>query len=209
MINRRELLLSLATLGLAQAARAEAYCTPEASWNTTICNVFVDGDGLLLPQQECQNWCWAASISAAFSLQRYRVDQKRLVDKLHGSDSICEVATGRGIQQAINGTWEDDDGKSFSARLGLIIDRNENIIRDNPFRAIITELENGRALIAGSLGHATVITGVEFRTYQNGYREILQITVHDPWPYNQSPRYLTRQEVQQGQFLATVYTQPV
>lgn len=65
------------------------------------------------------------------------------------------------------------------------------------------ELNAGRALIVGSLGHAVLLTAVQYTRSNMGVRTDA-VVVRDPWPQSPNRRLFSLQEFQGTQFLATL-----
>ena len=156
------------------------------------------------PEQECQQWCWAACCEAIFGLADFRVDQLRFVEKLFGGGLDCRAATGPMIKNAIDGFWTDERGNSFWASAGIVMDTQFGIGTPNPLSVVWQELNAGRALITGTLGHAVLITALEYIHTPNG-TQTTAVIVRDPWPFSPNRRALSMQEFQNVNFLATLH----
>jgi hypothetical protein len=145
--------------------------------------------------QYMDEWCWAACISGIFSYYGHPVSQARIVREAYGA--IVNLP-GNPVQilAAINRQWIDDNGVSFLAS-------GNSFGLTNAIAA--QELAANRPLIVGALGHATVLTALEYVRDLWGNGNVKLATVRDPWPYNPQRRALTLQEWNNITFAAAVY----
>ena len=144
------------------------------------------------PQYRTQ-WCWAACIAMMFHYFKHPVQQDRIVRETFGS-IVNWPATPKTILSALNRTWRDDNGKPFTAR-GLALAVNPVIASRLLSRDI--------PMIVGSVGHATLLTAMEWTENAAGRYVINGIVVRDPWYGGRARRYSGR-EAQLAHFLATV-----
>ncbi|HEV7658893.1 MAG TPA: hypothetical protein VGO55_03515 [Allosphingosinicella sp.] len=156
----------------------------------------------MTPAQLCPQWCWAACIEATFGLHNRPVGQQAIVNKLFGG-TPCVPAQSPQIFAAINGGWLDAYGRPFQAMAEVIWDNQAGIAYPNSRSIIVSDLINGFPLINGAVGHATVVTSVQ---YAPTFPEptILGVIVRDPWPMNPNRRALSSQEVAGTGFMARV-----
>lgn len=155
------------------------------------------------PPQQCQNWCWAACCEAIFGMSGYRVDQLDFVRKVFGGNLTCSTATGPMIKYAIDGAWRDAAGHRFNAHCGIVMDTHMGVFHPQPLSVVWDELNAGRGLITGTLGHAVVITAMEYVRTPMG-PQITAVIVRDPWPYSPNRRVMSPQEFYNVSFLATL-----
>ncbi len=203
MDRRKFLMTAAAAATLAPVASAEWQCFPVDNFGTSRCEVGVPSLRFFPSQQECQNWCWAACIQMIFATQGRLVDQKHIVERLFGH-TTCSTATGHQIIQTINGYWTDNEGYNFSAYGEALVDLSVGYSAPGAAAAAARELANGFPLINGAVGHATVLTAMQYFLDAYGRSQITQLTVRDPWPYNPSRRVLNMNEVYGTQFLCAV-----
>jgi len=144
--------------------------------------------------QHNSEWCWAASISAVFNYYGHNISQERIVEETFGQ---VENVPGspNAILSALNKRWTDDDGNAFSVRA--------TTIAVTP-AAAAQDLAADHPLIIGTLGHAMVLTALEYDHDAYGRGNVTIATVRDPWPYNARKRYLTVQEWYSTSFLARI-----
>ncbi|HTI58786.1 papain-like cysteine protease family protein [Mucilaginibacter sp.] len=144
--------------------------------------------------QHNSEWCWAASISAVFNYYGHNVSQERIVGETFGR---IENVPGspNAILSALNKNWTDDDGNDFSVRA--------TTIAVTP-AAAAQDLAADHPLIIGTLGHAMVLTALEYDHDAYGRGNVTVATVRDPWPYNARKRYLSVQEWFSTSFLARI-----
>lgn len=198
--SRRRFMAGLITTAvLADRSEAAGSCSPFDGMGVQTCTV-----GLPIPAfsitplaetQRMRNWCWAACISNIFAWYGRPVTQSDIVDKIYGSD-IDQPASGEQIFNAVNGSWTDSYGRPFHAQAGPLLDKNFSF--SNPYAAAImsVDLLNDQPLIIGTEGHATVLTAMTYFNTVWGGQGILNLTVRDPWPYNENRRSLTQTEFQ-------------
>lgn len=210
-MNRREffcsatagvLTLALPNTSLAQTEQCQPSFHPQFG-PVTQCAVGLRAPNM--PRQECQNWCWAACCEAIFGVAGHRVDQLQFVRKLFGGSLNCSTATGPMIKAAIDGPWVDEFGNNFRARCGIVMDTQFDVSHPNPLSVVWDELNAGRGLITGTLGHAVLITAIEYIRTPAG-TQTTAVIVRDPWPYSPNRRVLTPQEFYNVSFLATLRT---
>lgn len=208
-MDRRGFLFGLASAGIAaplagaaQTEMCQQVMTPAYGW-ASHCAVGVRVTQT--PRQECQYWCWAACSDAIFGLAGYRVDQTEFVEKVLGSANVCQPANGPMIKRGIDGGWIDATGRRFNATCNIVMDLDAGISHPSPMDVVWNELNQGRALIAGSLGHAVLITAVEYMRTNYG-TQTTAVVVRDPWPGSPNRRTFSTQEFYGTRFLATVRT---
>ncbi len=201
--SRRSFLAGAAATAFATPAAADIACSSFNDFGHRQCTV-----GLLnVPsiQQQCQQWCWAACAELAFRMQGIDIDQTTFVERVFGNANVCLPATGQQIAQAVSGQWTDKYGQPVSANLGVILDYDHNIQNTNdPMRVVRDELEANRVVIAGTLGHAICITAMDYLENYAGQRQLVGLTVRDPWPWSQNKYQMSLQQFNAGRFLATV-----
>ncbi len=127
----------------------------------------------------------------------------RFVEKLFGGGLVCNAATGPMIKSAIDGSWTDELDNSFNTNLGIVMDTQFGIGHPQPLSVIWQELNAGRALITGTLGHAVLITALEYVRTRRG-TQTTAVIVRDPWPDSPNRRVLSMQEFHNVSFLATL-----
>lgn len=175
-------------------------------------------------RQRCENWCWAACIQAVFSLDGRDVEQEQAVDKVFGERG-CRRASVDQIIAAINGEWIDQYGFKFQAGAELLPDAVMNVstsvLPDDPdkiatgmatnlfsnegAKQLVAELDGGRPLIIGALGHATVLTAVTYERSPDGFISLKQLVIRDPWPGSANRRTLQADEVREAIMVAKVW----
>lgn len=213
IITRRGLLgglVATAAVG-SSAARAEWSCLPPGYDGLQQCTAGVPfpemsfySDG---SQQERQNWCWAACISLVFRRYGRIVPQSAIVERVFGSE-IDKPLAGHLIAKATASPWKDGFGNWFQPIVNVLIDNNFNLKNAGAGAIAINNMMASRPMIVGTLGHATVVTAIDFAVNFAGQHSITGVKVRDPWPYNPSPRYLSASEYYQTNFLMQVYLSP-
>jgi hypothetical protein len=169
-------------------------CTPFNMNGVQLCTAGISASNLTVIRQQQSEWCWAASISAVFAYYGHPVSQARIVKETFG-----QIANVPGqpyqIYSALTRTWTDDNGTDF--------DVNADVLTANAITAI-QDLSNNAPLICGTLGHAMVLTALEYYHDVNDHIDISRAIVRDPWPYNNNRRVLTPQEFFNITFLVRI-----
>lgn len=167
--------------------------------------------------QNCDYWCWAASIEAIFGAAGYDVPQEDIAAAIKGRDwlgrAVCGAALDGEMLDAIQKTYRSTDGRLFRGAAYQALRRSDGGL--NPFwwNVLKVELENGRPLLASydtspTSGHAVVVTGLRLQ-HMIGGASVQSITVRDPWPANPRVRHLSYQEATNLAFMAAVTARPV
>lgn len=188
-------------------ARADLECSQPFPFNGGLVRECVAGFRIprFTARQECDQWCWAACIEAAFNLYDYRVDQRRIVEKLYGPAAPCLPAIGPGIANAVSGEWESDDGDYFYADLRVHTDVTFGIADPFALGNASRYLADGVPVIVGALGHATLLTAMKWAEDNFGQQRLLEMIVRDPWPGNRNRRLLSPQEFYGTSYIAAVF----
>jgi hypothetical protein len=225
MLSRRFLMAGLPAAALAHAplARAATRCTAIDAQGYQKCESGLELGKMETVRQRCSEWCWAACIQAVFSLQGRETAQEWAVEKIFGS-LRCKAATGDQIIRAINGEWLDQYAFRFQAGAqmlpdaalivstsvpgqggSLATDAATQLFFNDGARQVVSELDRGRPLIIGALGHATVLTAASYVKHRSGSIRLTELVVRDPWPDNPNRRKLTADEVRDAFFVARVW----
>ncbi|WP_295891387.1 papain-like cysteine protease family protein [uncultured Vibrio sp.] len=204
-MNRREFLkLSAVTAGVgslavSSSAHALLQCTPFDMSNRQRCQAGIASNLAYAaaesaePQQMTQ-WCWAACISMVFSYYGHPVSQSRIVENTWGG-LVNNPGQPWQILNNLNKPWTDENGTEFMVQGDTYTANHVSAAQD---------LANNRPLIVGTMGHAMVLTAVEYERTNFGQGLIRNATVRDPWQ-NRGMRYLTPQEWYNMNFLARIY----
>jgi hypothetical protein len=144
--------------------------------------------------QHASQWCWAASIQGVFSYYGHEVPQERIVEETWGAIVNMPGQPGQ-ILSALNRQWIDENGDVFQVSATTLtanhVTAAQDLAADNP-------------LIIGTMGHAMILTAVEYTRNARGQGNIINAIVRDPWPYNPRRRSLTPQEWYNTTFLARI-----
>lgn len=203
-MHRRELLAGLAAaLLLPRLARAEIACQPWGD-GAEVCQAGLKfAPDMKTAEQECPYWCWAACIEAIFAIDGFRIGQQEIVSRAYGQ-AVCTAADGPTIANAVSGQWRDGAGRRFTAGCNVVLDAQYGVWRNDAPLLAARELEAGRPLILGALGHAVLLTAMSFGRDGYGNTQVGELVIRDPWPTNPNRRTLSMQEANQISFLATV-----
>lgn len=144
--------------------------------------------------QHASQWCWAASIEGIFNYYGHFVPQEEIVKQTWGS-IVNQPGQPEQILQALNRTWTDANGDEFEVKSQLI---------NQDFAIVAQELAADHPLIVGSLGHAMILTALEYDVDIYSRGNVTNAIVRDPWPYNNRRRALTPKEWYSISFLAVI-----
>ena len=186
-----------------------ATCAVLPGWNTSAreCdlenigtdNCIIEVDINFHPaKQSKKNWCWAACIQMVFANKGYSVSQERIVRKVF-EDETDAGASPNQIADAVDGSWSDANGRNFFADSEVLWDSSRFFAKTEPRERAAVYLDDGLPLIVGALGHATVLTGLQFE--RGG---ALRIKVLDPWPSARRQRLLSAEETINTSFLMAI-----
>lgn len=204
MLSRRNLMLAMpAILLLPREASAYSECSGIDSRGIKTCTVGLK-IGVETVRQRCEWWCWAACIEAIFNLNGHQVDQEVIAEKLFGSAAVCAPALPEEILYAIEGYWVDGDGKEFYASGQQLANLGRTSWGGEDVNLVIEELKQGRPLVNGAVGHATVLTAVTYEQERYFNPVLREIIVRDPWPDSPNRRALNVLEIAGSFFVAKV-----
>ncbi|MES2064151.1 MAG: papain-like cysteine protease family protein [Bacteroidota bacterium] len=144
--------------------------------------------------QNADEWCWAASIQAIFNYYGHNISQARIVQETFGQVVNMPAQPGT-ILSALNRYWIDDSGVQFMAQA--------NSFSASPITAA-QDLASDNPLIIGTMGHAMVLTALEYDHNTYGQGNVVAAVVRDPWPANPRRRVLSPQEWSNTSFLARI-----
>ena len=202
-MNRRKFLKNLgmitagSIISLPSVSKAFVNCVPY-DYTTEYCNAYIDGTisyivAVDVGGQHLTQWCWAACIEMVFRYWGYSVSQERIVEETWGT-IVNLPGQPYQILSNLNRPWVDDNGRSFSV--------TGDSYSANPVTAA-QDLVNNMPLIIGTLGHAMVLTSIEYLRDMYGNVQPVTATVSDPGPGN-GLRYLSPQEFYGANFLARI-----
>jgi len=145
-----------------------------------------------LVQQQCPEWCWAASAATIFGSSGHPTDQMKLVQAA-GQASACNAAQTGFITRILNANWTDDQGKQFTPRIEAVYDQANGITAiDNAF--IVNEILQDRPLLYANTHHCMVIVEAYYFPASTG-PNVVNVGVLDPWTDAPSFHLLTPAEL--------------
>lgn len=172
-------------------------CSNFNAFGVQRCNAGIDSSILNVvasDSQRANQWCWAASIEAVLNYYGYNITQEDIVFQTWGQIRNMP-GTPRDILTALNKVYVDRDGKRFRV--------SANALTANHITAA-QDLANNKPLIIGTLGHAMVLTAVQYDRDRNGNGQIVNAIVRDPWPESPGRRSLTPNEWNKTSFLVRI-----
>lgn len=191
-MNRRDFLQSSIVAGLSLSSVPSAFarlaCGQFVPTGVQLCSAGIDSSvagvtAAAVGGQHRSQWCWAACIEMVFRYYGFRVPQRQIVAETWGA--IVDLP-GQPYQilHDLNRSWTDLSGRDFSVE------------GDSYSANAITaaqDLANDMPLIIGTMGHAMVLTRLDYVRDQYGNGEVRLATVRDPWP-GRGMRTLSPQE---------------
>lgn len=217
-MDRRALLVGSAAIAVSSSARAAEMALgmptpmgiPKRSWVAHPLHI----------QQQCPQWCWAASAAMIFSSHGHTIDQKKIVQKVFGGLDCAPSGNSLTISRVLSDSWIDDNNQEFQSKVVAAYDPanriglENNIIHANGIVSInnsiiVDELRNDKLLLYANSHHAMVVMAVEYYDTPVG-PNIQSVGVLDPWPLGPSFHPLSPLEMVpvhlggQMTFLATV-----
>lgn len=209
MLSRRKLLSLALPLGMLGGAYANnsvlgpltPYGLPRKAW--------VNRPAII--RQECQQWCWAASIAMIFARYGHPINQQFIVEQTFGG-LVCQPAPNTlTIAQNLSRQWTDANGVPFQSVVSAAYDF-EGRINNLTNHYIVEQLSNDRPLLYCNRHHAMVLAVVDY--YETPFGpNMYGAGVLDPWPWSPEFHYLTQAEWIAADlggdmtFLATVHIQ--
>ena len=201
-MNRRDFLLSSVAVGISslssQSAFADLVCGPLVPPGVQGCSAGIDSTiigvtAAIVGGQHRSQWCWAACIEMVFRYYGYKVPQRQIVEETWGSIVDLPGYPEQSLED-LNRSWEDANGRAFSvegdAYSANAITAAQDLAADMP-------------LIVGTMGHAMVLTKLDYLRDQYGNGEVKLATVRDPWP-GRGRRSLSAQEWHNINFAARI-----
>jgi len=184
------------------AAHAEYTCQPQAD-GTQRCAVGLRSEVIgattaAVGGQRQSQWCWAASISTVLRYHGFEVSQRRIVAETFGQ-VVNMPGSAQHIVGALNRVWTDDHGRRFMVQA--------DASSASPLTAA-QDLAANEPLIIGTLGHAMVLTALDYTADGWGNFYVTDAVVRDPWP-GRGRRSLAPQEWYGTQLLVRIRVTPL
>jgi hypothetical protein len=143
--------------------------------------------------QQCEQWCWAASISMIFAHHGFLVLQSQIVLDTYGAVVCLPANATITIARDLSRPYADINGRYFFSRITAAFDPANNIYNLNN-AMIVEELRANRPLLYCNTHHAMVLYEVTY-TGSDLAPNIQQAKVVDPWPYSPRTHTLTSAEL--------------
>jgi hypothetical protein len=141
-----------------------------------------------LVQQECPEWCWAASAAMIFGSLGHPTNQMKIVQAADQAPACHPAQTGH-ITRVLNASWTDDQGQQFTPRIEAAYDQANGITAvNNVF--IVNEILQDRPLLYANTHHCMVIVEAYYFPASSG-PNVVNLGVLDPWIGSPSFHLLT------------------
>lgn len=183
MINRRKFLGAVGLSSLALKVSAATVVKGVYAPGVLMKQVYVDHPVHIA--QDCNSFCWAASIAMIFAKHGHPISQERIVAETFGTPICVGAPNVLTIAKNLSRPWVDDLGQPFSAIVTAAYDA-ENGIFALTNDIIVNELRNDCPLLICNTHHAMVLATVDYLDGPLGI-QVQGGGVLDPWPY--SPNY--------------------
>jgi ABC-type bacteriocin/lantibiotic exporter with double-glycine peptidase domain len=178
-MKRRLFVSNLAAAGTAlltvpSMLKAGVVCSP-VSAVLSACTAGIASDLANITMDRSQNqsnWCWAACIQMVFLYNGLNVSQQEIVRTVFGQ-LVNLPGSPEDILAALNRRWTDANGDDF--------DVQGDVYSVSPVTAA-QDLANDFPLIVGTLGHAVVLSAVDYYRDLYGNGQIVSAVVRDPLP---------------------------
>lgn len=195
--------IAIGAFGLSSPASALLSCSSYNFQNIQQCEAGIDS-GLAhvtaasVGGQHMSQWCWAACIEMVFRYYGLHVHQAVIVHQTWGN--IVDLpGQPHQILGNLNRPWIDSSGRGFYV--------SGDAFSANPITAA-QDLSNNMPLIIGTMGHAMVLTSLQYVRDQYGQGNVTAAVVRDPWPGSGGRRILSAQEWYNTSFLARIRVTP-
>ena len=144
-------------------------------------------------QQQCEQWCWAASISTIFNFYNHPLTQQQIVVATYGNVFCLPANTTTTIGRDLSRLYIDNRGVRFSSR---VISAYDYFNRINTFnnQLIVDALSNNNPLLYCNTHHAMVVYSVTYLPTPFG-PDVRAVNVVDPWPFSPITHALTASEM--------------
>jgi hypothetical protein len=134
--------------------------------------------------QQCEEWCWAASISMIFAFYGHPLGQSAIVAATYGAVACLPAGSSTTIGRDLSRPWIDDRGRAFSSQVVAAYDYF-NRYNSLSNQMIVSALKGNNPLLYCNQSHAMVVYSVSYYDTPSG-PNVQRVQVIDPWPF--SPR---------------------
>jgi len=189
---------SIGALCASGSANALLNCSPFNFQGVQQCEAGIDSrlayvSAAATGGQHMNQWCWAACIEMVFKYYGLNVPQRAIVQQTWGQIVNFPAQPGQ-ILANLNRPWVDSSGQRFYV--------SGDSYSANPMTAA-QDLSQNMPLIIGTLGHAMVLTSLQYARDQYGNGQVNAAVVRDPWQ-GRGRRVLSAQEWFSTSFLARI-----
>jgi hypothetical protein len=189
---------AVGALGLSGTSNALLNCTNFNFQGIQQCEAGIDSriahiGAASVGGQHMNQWCWAACIEMVFRYYGLVVPQGVIVQQTWGG-IVNLPGQPHQILANLNRPWRDAHGRNFRV--------SGDAFSANPITAS-QDLSRNMPLIIGTMGHAMVLTSLQYARDPNGNGRVTSAIVRDPWP-GKGRRVLSPQEWYNTSFLARI-----
>ena len=203
-VNRRRFLAGSLAAAAGQLACADPVTSPTRLTQPPVVSgiqtaqVNIGQLAQAIRQQQCEEWCWAASISTIFNFYGHPLTQQEIVAATYGN-VVCWPSNGStNVAIDLSRTYVDNRGTRFSSRIVSAYDYYYGV---NTFtnQSIINALNSNNPLLYANMSHAMVLYSVLYAPSAFG-PNILACNVIDPWPLSPIMHGLSAAEMMEASF---------
>jgi hypothetical protein len=144
--------------------------------------------------QQCEQWCWAASISMIFGFYGHPIAQSQIVLETYGNLVCLPAGSSTTIGADLSRPWIDSRGVRFSSTVEAAYDYFNGFNTFAGNQSIIDALKANNPMLYCNRSHAMVLYSVSYMDGPYG-PDIQRADVIDPWPYSQRSHALTTGEL--------------
>jgi len=144
--------------------------------------------------QQCEQWCWAASISMIFGFYGHPISQSQIVQPTYVNILCLPAGSSTTIGIDLSRPWIDSRGVPFSSRVEAAYDYFNGFNTFAGNAAIVAALNANNPMLYCNRSHAMVLYSVQYVDSPYG-PDIRRADVIDPWPFSQRSHALTNNEL--------------
>jgi hypothetical protein len=188
--------------GIAALAAAQASCE---SLKNTLCPTCPSSDSRVasvnmvqlqqaVSTQQCEQWCWAASISMMFGFYGHPLSQAAIVAATYGNVVCLPANSSTTIGVDLSRPWLDANRRPFTSQVIAAYDYFNGFNTFGGNSSIVAALQANNPMLYCNRSHAMVLYSVSYVDGPSG-PDIQRADVIDPWPSSPRAHALTPAEL--------------
>jgi hypothetical protein len=144
--------------------------------------------------QQCEMWCWAASISMIFGFYGHPITQAQIVRATYGNIVCLPSGSTYTIGADLSRPWIDSRGVAFNSQVEAAYDYFNGFNTFAGNQSIINALKANNPMLYCNRSHAMVLYSVSYVDSPFG-PDIQRADVIDPWPFSPRSHALSQSEL--------------